>query len=89
LKSVTWKRLAEEKLQSNILFYAKAGPITAWWVYEEVLKRAEQLGKFPEIGRKGRLKNTREFVLTGTPFILVYHLIANQVEILNVLHGAQ
>ncbi|NND79706.1 MAG: type II toxin-antitoxin system RelE/ParE family toxin [Maribacter sp.] len=45
----------------------------------------------PRAGRQGRLKNTRELVIDGVPFIVIYreHIGANCIEILRVLHDAQ
>jgi plasmid stabilization system protein ParE len=35
------------------------------------------------------MRRTRELVIAGTPFILVYDVSAAQVEILHVYHGRQ
>ena len=45
----------------------------------------------PRAGRQGRLKNTRELVIDGDPFIVIYResISTNTVEILRVLHDAQ
>lgn len=45
----------------------------------------------PRAGRQGRLKNTRELVIDGAPFIVIYqeNIITSTVEILRVLHDAQ
>lgn len=45
----------------------------------------------PRAGRQGRLKNTRELVIDGVPFIVIYreYVSTNCIEILRVLHGAQ
>ena len=45
----------------------------------------------PRAGRQGRLKNTRELVIDGIPFIVVYRepVNTNYIEILRVLHDAQ
>jgi len=45
----------------------------------------------PRAGRQGRLKHTRELVIDGVPFIVVYreHPHINCLEILRVLHEAQ
>jgi len=45
----------------------------------------------PRAGRQGRLKNTRELVIDGVPFIVIYreNMSTNTVEILRVLHDAQ
>ena len=84
-----WEKGAQADLQRNIERYAQDDPFTAWRVYQEVLARAERLDDQPGIGRPGRVRGTREFVVTGTPFILVYRVQGAQVEILRVLHGRQ
>ena len=45
----------------------------------------------PAAGRLGRVKNTRELVINGVPFVVIYrHVKAlGRVEILRVLHDAQ
>lgn len=44
-----------------------------------------------EIGRAGRKKGTREWVINGTPFIVVYRIKTQlkRIEIIRILHGAQ
>lgn len=49
----------------------------------------ERLGRYPEVGRTGRVPTTRELVVTGTPYVVVYRVDATAVLILRVLHGAQ
>lgn len=41
------------------------------------------------MGRKGRLEETRELVIVDTPYIVVYRVKDDKVEILRVLHSAQ
>jgi toxin ParE1/3/4 len=44
----------------------------------------------PQMGRRGRVKGTRELVIAGTPSIVAYTVLRGQVvEILAVIHGAQ
>ena len=40
-------------------------------------------------GRAGRVEGTREWVLAGTPYIVVYRMSSGAIEVLRVLHGAQ
>ena len=49
------------------------------------------LPEHPNAGRLGRLKGTRELVIAGIPFIVIYRLLErqNQLQILRVLHDAQ
>ncbi|CLR06874.1 Uncharacterised protein [Mycobacterium tuberculosis] len=41
------------------------------------------------MGRSGEIKGTREFVVTGTPYIVAYRVTEKQVEVLFVQHGAR
>jgi len=47
------------------------------------------LAKFPEYGRTGRKPDTRELVFSGLPYLAVYRVHKNAVEIVRILHGAQ
>jgi len=41
------------------------------------------------MGRAGRLAETRELALAPLPFIVVYRVKDDRVEIVRILHGAQ
>ena len=46
----------------------------------------ETLRYNPKIGRYGKVQNTREFVLHDFPFVVVYRVKANILEIVQVIH---
>lgn len=48
-----------------------------------------QLSSFPESGRRGKVKGTREWVVANTPFVAVYRIEPTRVLVLRVIHGAQ
>jgi toxin ParE1/3/4 len=54
-----------------------------------ISERIEALAQFREQGRTGRKSGTRELVLSGLPYLAVYRLEGNAIEILRILHGAQ
>lgn len=51
--------------------------------------RFARLAEIAHPGRKGRLDNTREWVVTGTPYIAVFRRVDEAVTIVRVLHGVQ
>ncbi|MFZ6864774.1 type II toxin-antitoxin system RelE/ParE family toxin [Undibacterium sp. Ji67W] len=55
----------------------------------EIEKQVDMLLQYPEMGRPGRIKTTRELVIGRTPFIVAYRVKDDRIEILRVLHGAQ
>jgi len=59
-------------------------------VVDSIVARAErQLSRLPESGRPGWIANTRELVLSGTPYILPYRIVGDTIQILRVFHSAR
>ena len=54
-------------------------------IYESI----NVLAEFPQQGRLGRKSGTRELIFTGLPYLAIYRIRSDVVEILRVLHGAQ
>ena len=70
-------------------YIARENPQAAARMASRILEATEGLLEYPGIGREGRLSDTRELVVTGTPFIIIYRLRAPTVQILRVLHHAR
>lgn len=88
-----WTDLADidlDKIEAHIA--QENGPIIAINVVINIIDTTHLiLPDHPRAGRQGRLKNTRELVISGVPFIVVYreHVSTNSIQILRVLHDAQ
>ena len=41
------------------------------------------------MGRQGRIDNTRELVIGNTPYIVIYRIKNDAIEILRILHSAR
>lgn len=63
-------------------------PFVALDMWDEIERQVERLRDFPRSGRIGRMLETRELVVSGTPYIVVY-MLSDVVELIRVLHGAQ
>jgi toxin ParE1/3/4 len=48
----------------------------------------EKLLRFPQLGRPGR-EGSRELVVGGTHFVVVYRVEGEEIRIGSVVHGAQ
>ena len=66
-----------------------ASPQVARRVALSVHRQLDQLADFPESGRTGRRPDTRELVFDGLPYLAIYRIHNELVEILRILHGAQ
>ncbi len=54
-----------------------------------MVEGVESLLKFPFRGRPGRVPDTRELVVSGTPFVIPYTVEGDRIAVLAVLHGAR
>ena len=54
-----------------------------------IIEAVEYLIDQPNIGRPGRLSGSRELIVSGTPFVVVYWVRGAAVQILRVLHHAR
>ena len=55
----------------------------------QIVTSVQQLAAFPMSGRPGRVRGTRELVISNTPFIVAYAIEKARIVILAVYHGAQ
>ena len=55
----------------------------------QIVTSVQQLSTFPMLGRAGRVRRTRELVISNTPFIAAYAIEKARIVILAVYHGAQ
>ncbi len=60
---------------------------TADRVVSRIVQTAMMFGQFPMIGRPGQVDNTREFSVTGLPYLIVYSIASEtDVDVLTILH---
>lgn len=86
---VRWLANARANLLTIAEYIARDNPIAAYAVHEAILRQVGRLAEHPRVGRPGRVKGTRELVVSGTPYIVAYRVARGGVTILRVLHGAQ
>jgi toxin ParE1/3/4 len=86
---VRWLRRALENLDEEFAYVAGDDPEAAARLVERIASSDERLKNHPAAGRPGRLPNTRELVIAGTPYIVPYRMRGQTVEILRVFHGAR
>lgn len=85
---VRWLRTALRNLDDHAAYIAKDDPRAAQNAVERVRAAVDHLADHPEMGRSGRVPPTRELIVGGTPWVVVYR-VRSTVEILRVLHAAQ
>lgn len=86
---VLWLPSALDDLEAIRDFIARDAPGSAVVIVHRLRGAVETLREFPDTGRRGQVRGTREFVVPRMPYIVIYRRQARVVEILRVLHGAQ
>jgi toxin ParE1/3/4 len=59
---------------------------------ERVISRIRQtvmmFGQFPKLGHEGAVPGTREFKVTGLPYLIVYQIASSEeIDIVTVIHS--
>ncbi len=85
---IEWFVDAIDDLQALRHHIAQDNPIAAHRISKKILSALKILSEQPEMGRQGRVPNTRELIISDTPYIIPYRVKNGIIEILRVLHSA-
>jgi toxin ParE1/3/4 len=86
---VRWTIPAANDLLEITRFIRKDNPSAAISVAQTLFEAANSLDNFPSRGRLGRISGTRELVISGLPYIVVYQIEVEAILILHIYHGAR
>ncbi|MBF0520750.1 MAG: type II toxin-antitoxin system RelE/ParE family toxin [Nitrospirae bacterium] len=86
---IEWTSPALRDLRDAGEFITRNNRNAADALAKRIIDAVEHLLEYPMIGRSGRVLGTREFVLSGTPFIIVYRKKVSAIQILRILHHAR
>jgi toxin ParE1/3/4 len=84
-----WTTPAASDLYAIVEHIEQDNPVAASEVARTIYDGCDTLRRFPYQGRKGRIDGTRELVFSGLPYIVVYRIKDQVVEIARIYHGAQ
>lgn len=86
---VIWTPPAEADLNVIAEYIAAESPAAAAYVVRTIRTAAGALSEFPNRGRPGRSPDTRELVIQGVPYLVVYQVLRSGVYIVRVWHQKQ
>lgn len=87
--TIRWSPEAAADFTGIVQYIQQQNPSAADRVAHAIFEGITSLESFPNRGRVGRVQNTRELILPSLPFIVVYRVKPDAVEIARVLHGSQ
>ena len=86
---IEWLPEAAHNLTAQLEGITERDPWAAITVGDAVHAAVERLADHPATGRPGRVPATREIVVVGTPYVVMYRIEQSVVLVLRILHGAQ
>ncbi len=86
---IVWLTRARIAREMAIEWIAQENPTAALNQLDEIERQVDLLLDHPKLGRAGRVKGTRELVVSRTPFIALYRIAGDEIQVMNLLHGAQ
>ena len=87
---IEWTEQATRQLdQAHDYIALSNGEEVAARITMQIVTSVQQLATFPMSGRSGRVRGTRELVISNTPFIAAYAIDQDRIGILAIYHGSQ
>jgi toxin ParE1/3/4 len=87
--NLVWTITAARNRDEQLTYIGQDNPSASLRLDLEIANQIGQLRTYPEMGRIGRVPETRELVINRTPFIAIYRIRPDSIQILRLLHGAQ
>jgi addiction module RelE/StbE family toxin len=86
---VRWTTPAAQDLEEIALYILRDSESAARAVAKTLFDAANSLDLLPSRGRVGRIPGTRELVVPGLPYIVVYQVTVETIQVLHIYHGAR
>lgn len=86
---IVWTRRATHDLYQVREFIRLNNPNAAEKVGHRLQAAVAGVSRFPASGRAGKVPGTRELVVPGLPYLIIYRVSGERVQILRILHAKQ
>ncbi len=84
-----WTRLALADFEQAHDHISKENPQAARQIAQRILDATERLLEHPHIGRVGEDEESREWHVDKTPYLLIYSIKRDVIELWRVWHESQ
>jgi toxin ParE1/3/4 len=86
---IRWLKNGIRSMRAVYHYIALADPAAAQRTSVRIDKAVGQLSVHPRSGRPGAVPGTRELVIRGLPYLVVYRITESEVQIIRVFHAKQ
>lgn len=87
--TVIWTRRAQRNLSELQQYIALDSPQNSIVIAKRIVEAVGLLATQPNMGRPGRVRETRELVISATPYIVAYRTGKNELTLIAIFHGSQ
>ena len=84
-----WSARAKRDLKDIGTYIARDNRRAAVAMVKRIVAAATSLNEFPAMGHPGRVPDTRELLVPGTSYIVVYRMRDHTVRIIAVMHTSR
>lgn len=84
---IVWLPKAREQRRRQLDFLLRHNPAVGVKTGDAIAATVARLAADPELSRIGRVAGAREYLVPGTPFLLVYRIEDDAIVILRLLHN--
>ena len=84
-----WTSLALYDLKYIRQYIFLDNPLASKKVISQIYEDIKLIQSFPNLGKTGRKLSTRELVVSDLPYIIVYRLKKDEIEIIKIVHTAK
>jgi addiction module RelE/StbE family toxin len=88
MRNLIWRPSARQAYLEIVEYVAQRNPLAAIRLQQDIERKTSTLRSFSDIGRPGRVANTRELVVHPN-YLIVYRVGSRSVTILRILHARQ
>ena len=86
---VNWTKSAINDLEIEANYLSKISPSIEDSFLKHVESSIDLIKEYPELGRIGRVNQTRELILKKFQYILVYLVESSYIDIIRLLHTSR
>ncbi len=87
--TVSWTPSARNDLIEIFEHIRRDDPRAASGLVDRIDATVSRLSEHPGLGRPGRVASTRELIVPGTPNVVAYRVVGDDVQVLRVRYGAR
>jgi len=85
---IRWTEGAVGNLDHVEEYIVQDNPSSAVATVNKIIEAAQMLADYPTIGKRGRERGTRELVVAGIPYSIIYVVHHEELIVIRVLHTA-